>query len=116
MLARYPVLRRFGMINLLAIDNGSKATLGILLVAISISLLANYLGLHPAIGAYMAGLIIKEEYFHFGNKENKDACTRIPVRLSMMLPSHGLVLSFSLTWAPNSSLTRAFSLPSWVIA
>ena len=73
MLARYPVLRRFGMINLLAIDNGSKATLGILLVAISISLLANYLGLHPAIGAYMAGLIIKEEYFHFGNKENKDA-------------------------------------------
>ena len=73
MLARYPVLRRFGMINLLAIDNGSKATLGILLVAISISLLANYLGLHPAIGAYMAGLIIKEEYFHFGKRENKDA-------------------------------------------
>ena len=73
MLARYPVLRRFGMINLLAVDNGSKATLGILLVAISISLLANYLGLHPAIGAYMAGLIIKEEYFHFGKRENKDA-------------------------------------------
>ena len=73
MLARYPVLRRFGMVNLLAIDNGSKATLGILLVAISISLLANHLGLHPAIGAYMAGLIIKEEYFHFGKRENQDA-------------------------------------------
>ena len=73
MLARYPVLRRFGMINLLAIDNGSKATLGILLVAISISLLAHHLGLHPAIGAYMAGLIIKEEYFHFGKRENKKA-------------------------------------------
>ena len=72
-LARYPVLRRFGMINLLAIDNGSKATLGILLVAISISLLAHHLGLHPAIGAYMAGLIIKEEYFHFGKRENKKA-------------------------------------------
>ena len=70
LLARYPVLRRFGMINLLAIDNGSKATLGILLVAISISLLAHQLGLHPAIGAYMAGLIIKEEYFHFGKREN----------------------------------------------
>ena len=70
LLARYPVLRRFGMINLLAIDDGSKATLGILLVAISISLLAHQLGLHPAIGAYMAGLIIKEEYFHFGKREN----------------------------------------------
>ena len=70
LLSRYPVLRRFGMINLLAIDDGSKATLGILLVAISISLLAHQLGLHPAIGAYMAGLIIKEEYFHFGKREN----------------------------------------------
>ena len=73
LLARYPILRRFGMINLLAVDNGSKATLGILLVAIAISLLAHYLGLHPAIGAYMAGLIIKEEYFHFGKRENKHA-------------------------------------------
>ena len=70
LLSRYPVLRSFGMINLLAIDDGSKATLGILLVAISISLLAHQLGLHPAIGAYMAGLIIKEEYFHFGKREN----------------------------------------------
>ena len=76
LLNRYPVLQRFGMINLLAIDNGSKATLGILLVAISISLLAHYLGLHPAIGAYMAGLIIKEEYFHFGDVENRYALYR----------------------------------------
>ncbi len=73
LLTRYPVLQRFGMINLLAIDNGSKATLGILLVAISISLLAHHLGLHPAIGAYMAGLIIKEEYFHVGKTEDKRA-------------------------------------------
>ena len=76
LLHRYPVLQRFGMINLLAIDNGSKATLGILLVAICISLLAHYLGLHPAIGAYMAGLIIKEEYFHFGDEENRRALYR----------------------------------------
>ncbi len=72
LLARYPILRRFGMINLLAIDNGSKATLGILLVAIGISLLAHQLGLHPAIGAYMAGLILREEYFHFGSQETRD--------------------------------------------
>ena len=73
LVARYPLLRRFGIVNLLSIDNGSKATLGILLVAISISLLAHQLGLHPAIGAYMAGLIIREEYFHFGKRENKRA-------------------------------------------
>ena len=29
LLKRYPFLQRFGMVNLLAIDNGSKATLGI---------------------------------------------------------------------------------------
>ncbi|MFT5351998.1 MAG: Kef-type K+ transport system membrane component KefB, partial [Gammaproteobacteria bacterium] len=66
LLARFRFLRRFGMMNMLAIDDGSKATLSVLLVAISISILAHYLGLHPAIGAYMAGLIIKEEYFNFG--------------------------------------------------
>ena len=76
LLKRYPVLGRFGMINLLAMDNGSKATLGILLVAIAISLLAHQLGLHPAIGAYMAGLIIREEYFHFGSTENRAALYR----------------------------------------
>ena len=70
--ARYPILRRFGMVNLLAIDNGSKVTLGILLVALAISLLAHQLGLHPAIGAYMAGLIIREEYFRFGSRENQE--------------------------------------------
>ena len=76
LLKRYPFLQRFGMSNMLSIDDGSKATLGILLVAISISLLAHYLGLHPAIGAYMAGLIIKEEYFHFGKRENNRALYR----------------------------------------
>ena len=76
MLARYPFLQRFGMVNLLAIDDGSKATLVILLVAISISLLAHHLGLHAAIGAYMAGLIIREEYFHFGKRENQRALFR----------------------------------------
>ncbi len=73
LLSRFGVLRRFGMINLVAIDGGSKATLVILLVAVLISLLAHQLGLHPAIGAYMAGLIIQEEYFHFGEKKERTA-------------------------------------------
>lgn len=70
--ARFPLLRRFGMTGLLAVDQGSKATLGVLLVAVAISLLAHYLGLHPAIGAYMAGLIIKEEYFHLGDRTGQE--------------------------------------------
>ena len=36
-----------------------------LLIALLISLLSFQFGFHPAVGAYMAGLIIKQEYFHF---------------------------------------------------
>ena len=71
LLKRFGILRSFGMSNLLAIDGGSRATLIILLLAVCISLLAHYLGLHPAVGAYMAGLIIKEEFFQFGSEVGK---------------------------------------------
>ena len=39
-------------------------------MAVMGALLAYYFGLHPAVGAYMAGLILKEEYFYFDNKPN----------------------------------------------
>lgn len=39
-------------------------TLTLLFLALVIGLLAHELGFHPAVGAYMAGLILKEEYFH----------------------------------------------------
>ncbi len=29
--------------------------------------MATYFGFHPAVGAYMAGLIVREEYFHLGD-------------------------------------------------
>ncbi|MCP5145743.1 MAG: cation:proton antiporter [Gammaproteobacteria bacterium] len=66
-LARIPVLRYFAMRSLLAFDRGEHATLGILLVALVIGLLAHAFGFHPAIGAYMAGLILKDEYFLFSH-------------------------------------------------
>ena len=44
---------------------GQHATLGLLLITLLIGLLSYYFGFHPAVGAYMAGLIMKEEYFHF---------------------------------------------------
>lgn len=58
-----PVLGRSGMRNFLVFDDGRYATLTILLVALAVGLLATAFGFHPAIGAYMAGLVIREEYF-----------------------------------------------------
>ena len=41
-------------------------TLTVLLMAVLIGLLAHKFGFHPAVGAFMAGLILKQEYFQFG--------------------------------------------------
>ncbi|NIW23381.1 MAG: cation:proton antiporter [Gammaproteobacteria bacterium] len=62
-ISRVPVLGRYGMMHLLSFDEGRHATISILLVALVVGLLASVFGFHPAVGAYMAGLIIKEEYF-----------------------------------------------------
>jgi Kef-type K+ transport system membrane component KefB len=62
-ISRVPLLGRYGMMHLLSFDEGRHATISILLVALVVGLLASVFGFHPAVGAYMAGLIIKEEYF-----------------------------------------------------
>ena len=64
-----PIIGRFGVKHMLTFDHGRYATLVILLVALVVGLLASYFGFHPAIGAYMAGLIVKEEYFHIDDKK-----------------------------------------------
>jgi Kef-type K+ transport system membrane component KefB len=53
------------MRGLIGISKGEHATLVVLLTALVISLLSYQFGFHPAVGAYMAGLIIKQEYFRF---------------------------------------------------
>ena len=58
-------LRRLGFKNLLQFQKGEHATLAVLLLALLAALLGHAFGIHAAVGAYMAGLIIKEEYFHF---------------------------------------------------
>ena len=63
-----PVIGRFGVKHMLTFDHGRYATLVILLVALVVGLTAYYFGFHPAVGAYMAGLIVKEEYFHIGER------------------------------------------------
>ncbi|MCP4184751.1 MAG: cation:proton antiporter [Hyphomicrobiales bacterium] len=60
-LRHIPLLGRYGLRNLL--NFGRHSTLTVLLLALLVGLLAHEFGFHPAIGAYMAGLILKEEYF-----------------------------------------------------
>ncbi|MCB1746386.1 MAG: cation:proton antiporter [Gammaproteobacteria bacterium] len=66
--SRIPVIRYVALRSLLAFDHGEHATLGVLVVALLTGLLAHLFGFHPAIGAYMAGLVLKEEYFRFGDE------------------------------------------------
>ena len=63
--SRIPLLGSFGIKQVLSFGEGEHATLTILLMALAVGLLAHHFGFHPAVGAYMAGLILKEEYFHF---------------------------------------------------
>jgi len=60
---RIPLFGKFGIRHLLSFDRGGKTTLVLLLYALLMALLAHEFGFHPAIGAYMAGLILKEEFF-----------------------------------------------------
>jgi Na+:H+ antiporter len=59
-----PALERYGVRDLLMFGAKEQSTLIILLLALLISLLAYQFGFHPAVGAYMAGLILKHEHFH----------------------------------------------------
>jgi len=66
--ARVPLLGRLGVRHILTFDDGNHATLAILLVALVVGIVATWFGFHPAVGAYMAGLIVKEEYFTVGDE------------------------------------------------
>jgi Kef-type K+ transport system membrane component KefB len=67
-LSRWPIIRHFGFFHLLRINDGENTTLIVLLLALSVGLLAHAFGFHPAVGAYMAGLILREEYFGTGSR------------------------------------------------
>lgn len=65
---RIPFIGRYGVTHMLTFDEGRHATLAVLLLALVVGLIASYFGFHPAVGAYMAGLIVKEEYFQISDK------------------------------------------------
>jgi len=66
-ISRVPFIGRYGVMHILTFDEGRQATLAVLLMALVFGLAASYFGFHPAVGAYMAGLIVKEEYFSVGD-------------------------------------------------
>jgi len=70
-LSRFRMLRNLNFRHLLSFESGEYATLILLLLALSVGILAHTFGFHPAIGAYMAGLILREEYFDYKESSNK---------------------------------------------
>ncbi|RZV40111.1 MAG: cation:proton antiporter [Acidimicrobiales bacterium] len=67
------VMDRWGAKQFVTFDSGDHAVLAILLFALLMGLLAHVLGFHPAVGAYMAGLILKGEYFDLtGSTPNQE--------------------------------------------
>ncbi len=77
-ISKVPLLGRFGIRNILKFGRGQNATLTVLLLAVLIGLLAHEFGFHPAVGAFMAGLILKQEYFQFGgNSKSHDDTAKI---------------------------------------
>ena len=69
-----PFVGQYGFQHVLAFSQHS--TLVVLLLALLVSLLAHAFGFHPAVGAYMAGLILREEYFGREEKEGSYADTK----------------------------------------
>ncbi|HAU69067.1 MAG: cation:proton antiporter [Arenicella sp.] len=58
-----PFIGNFSLQRLLIMGKSENVVLMMLLIAVLVGLLAHYFGFHPAVGAYMAGLIISQEYF-----------------------------------------------------
>lgn len=71
---RMPIIRSYGIQHLIAF--GRHSTLTVLLLALLVGLLAHEFGFHPAVGAYMAGLILREEYFLLEHREGSYADTK----------------------------------------
>ncbi len=71
-----PFISNIGVKHVLWLTRGQHTILTVLLIALLVGLAAHALGFHPAIGAYMAGLVLKDEYFqlagHGGSKDNPE--------------------------------------------
>jgi Kef-type K+ transport system membrane component KefB len=69
---KIPLLDKLNLQEVLAMAKGEYTVLSLLLIAVLVGLLAHEFGFHPAVGAYMAGLVIHREYFDFHKNADKD--------------------------------------------
>lgn len=67
-----PIIGHINLRKVLSMGKGEYTILSLLLIAVSVGLLAHEFGFHPAIGAYMAGLVIRSEYFDFHQEQARD--------------------------------------------
>lgn len=73
--ARLPFIGHFHLQRLITAHEGEHATLTLLTIALLVALLGHEFGFHPAVGAYMAGLVLKEEYFAFSKRDEESDLT-----------------------------------------
>ena len=75
-LSRIPFIGKYGARDVLAADDGEHSILTVLLLALVVGLVAHEFGFHPAVGAYMAGLILSEEDFLLDGAEARSSYRR----------------------------------------
>ena len=64
------IRKYFGIRKLLTVYNGRFTPLIMIFIAMTFGAIAHNMGFHPAIGAYFAGLFLKEEYFQCNISES----------------------------------------------
>jgi Kef-type K+ transport system membrane component KefB len=91
-----PLLRSLKMRDYLMFDDGRYSALAILLFALVVGLLAHYFGFHEAVGAYMAGLIVREEHFQMADRS--DAGGENQSRENLYVETKRLIDSAAFGW------------------
>lgn len=84
-ISKIPLIKSYGMRNLVNASSGDHASLALLLTALIAGITALAFGFHPAVGAYMAGLILKEEYF------DKEVGDKISTHTSLYDRTHKII-------------------------
>ncbi len=67
-----PFIGNLGLRKVLAMARGEYTILSLLLIAVLMGILSHHFGFHPAVGAYMAGLVIHRSYFDFHQDKQVD--------------------------------------------
>lgn len=62
-LKRFPFFENLAIRRLFRAGGAEMTTLAVLTLALAAGITSHEFGFHPAVGAYMAGLILREEYF-----------------------------------------------------